>query len=211
MRSACAILLPWFLLSCAGADEGTSGDDDDDDTPSDTDDRTSPDVEPPACDQPKVSVCGDESSVVQGHVRLAEGITPNQGDLFVALNHEIYEGPFGGGYHISTVISNANLSEPVPFVLDMCENGVMWTEENGPYTLIAILDQNGNQDSANMLADAGEPAGRLANLQLSCSHDPLCLDLELDCTGEDCTAFTNATCDESISASCPSAFALCNY
>jgi hypothetical protein len=209
--------LSWIVLSvvcvgCGGADNGTSASGDDDDATDDGSATSLPETEPPACDSPMTSLCGNQSSIVQGHVRLAEGIEPVTGTLFLALNHEIYEGSLGGGYHMHTLIPNADLSEPVPFAIDMCADGEMWTEENGPYTLIAILDKNGNQSPGDMLPEGGEPSTRIADLDLSCSADALCLDVVLDCIdGADCVSFADETCDPNDEGHCGSDFSLCTF
>jgi hypothetical protein len=103
-----------------------------------------------------------------------------------------------------------DLGEPVPFALDMCDEGVaMWTEENCTYGLVVILDQNGNQGWDNMLPDVGEAATRVPALRVSCDEEPPCLDIVLDCTdGPSCVTFGAAGCGCEPS-SCGSDFALC--
>lgn len=182
------------------------------DDPAPTDSGTEPTTPPPpACDATVRSSCDNPSSIVQGHVRLGDGIDVTQGDLYIALMHEAYDGAVGGGYHIATRIPNADLSEPVPFAFDMCAGGEMWTEENCTYSLQVILDQNGDQSETNVLPSRGEPSARVAEVRVSCSEAPPCLDVVLDCMdGPTCTSFDSLPTCECETASCASPIVLCN-
>src|SRR5262245_32312462 len=123
--------LTWFVpvvcVACGGTDSGTPSSGNNDGSETDGGHTSLPTVAPPACDNDMFSLCGNPSSIVQGQVRLAPGIDPTPGTLFLALNHEVYEGSLGGGYHIHTLIPQVDLSEPVPFAIDMCADGEMWT------------------------------------------------------------------------------------
>lgn len=159
------------------------------------------------------SACDNPASVIRGQVRLAPGSTgPTTGTLFVALAHEAYSGEAGGGYHIDITIPSVDLAAgPVPFELDMCLGGAMWSEENCDYGLVAILDQADDQAWDNLAPAPGEPATRIPHLALSCGDAAgPCLDVVLDCTdGASCVAFSSpATCACSED-SCPSDYALC--
>lgn len=200
----------WVFLAAAAACSGTdtAADENDDTTDADTP-ETPPGPPAPECDLSVQSTCGNDASIVQGHVRLGEGITETEGDLYLALNHEAYAGSLGGGYHIFDVIRNVDLSEPVPFAIDMCAGGAMWSDRNCSYTLIAILDLNGNQNAENALADAGEPSGRATGITLSCLGESPCVDVVLDCTDADCTSFSDAAC-ECSDQECPSIAEICN-
>jgi hypothetical protein len=97
-----AVLLPLLLAACSGnGDEVTPpiGETDDTDT------TAPPEPTGPACDLNQQSGCGTQNSVVRGSVRLAEGVdVAPGGDLFISLNHEGYDGDFGGGYHIHVTL-----------------------------------------------------------------------------------------------------------
>lgn len=125
--------------------------------------------------------------------------------------HEAYNGSQGGGYHFSHSMPRVDLTEPVPFAFDMCLGGEMWTEENCRYSLQVILDQDGDQGPKNVLPDRGEPATRVTELRVSCTEEPLCLDVVLDCTdGPTCASFTelpSCTCEQ---PSCASPIAICS-
>src|SRR5262245_14393393 len=117
----------WVVLAVAVACSGSDGTpDENDDTPDDASPATPPPPPPPECDAEVDSACGNDASVVQGQVRLGEGITETEGDLFLALNHEATAGSTGGLFHWLDILRDVDLSEPVPFTLDMCEGGPMW-------------------------------------------------------------------------------------
>ena len=194
------------LVGCGGSTASPPGSD----APSQDSGTTVIETPPPACDAMMTSACGNPSSIVQGHVRLGDGIDVTRGDLLVALMHEAYNGNAGGGYHYAITIPNADLSEPVPFMFDMCAGGEMWTEENCTYALQVILDQDGDQSSVNVLPDVGEPSARVAELRVSCHEAPLCLDVVLDCVdGASCTAFDELPACECETTSCGSPIAIC--
>jgi len=202
-RLLCA-LATLSLLACA--DEVAV---DEPDATVDTDSSTSSGLS--ACDQPLKSACSDRSSVIRGQVTLGGGLTASTGDLFVALVHEVIGGADGGAYHTSVAVQGVDLSEPVPFALDMCAGGRMWSEENCEYSLQVILDLNGNQGPLNLLPDPGEPAHRVKGIWLSCAEASPCLDVVLDCdSGADCATFddlSDCACD---ATSCDSEFGLCS-
>ncbi len=203
----------WVVLAVAAACTG-------EETPSENNDDTTGDEtsEPPAgppepeCDLEVESACNNDASIVQGHVRLAEGLTTEtEGNLYLALNHEAYAGAIGGGYHIFDVIRDVDLSEPVPFAIDMCAGGQMWSDTNCTYTLIAILDLNEDQSAENALPDEGEPTGRAVDITLTCDGEAPCVDIVLDCTdGADCAKFDDAACS-CDPAGCSSIASICGY
>ena len=113
--------------------------------------------------------------------------------------------------HIGADLGEVDLDAgPIDFELDMCAGGSMWSEENCSYQLIAVIDTNGNQTSSNMVPDAGELAGRIASLDVSCHAETECLDLVIDCAGPDCVRFEDKTtacaCDPD---SCNSEYVTC--
>jgi len=202
----------WVVLAvtaCTGG--GTPSEENDDDNTADETPETPPGPPEPECDLDVDSACGNDASVVQGQVRLEEGLTTEtEGNLYLALNHEAYAGAIGGGYHIFDVIRDVDLSEPVPFALDMCAGGAMWSDTNCTYTLIAILDLNEDQSAENALPDAGEPTGRAVDITLSCDGEAPCLDVVLDCVdGADCASFTDAECSCDPQG-CSSITSICN-
>lgn len=105
------------------------------------------------------------------------------------MMHAAMGDPEDAGHpHFLWTFPDVDLSEPVPFRVDMCDgNAVMWSEENCGFNLIALLDTNGNNGlsgPAMFHPDVGEPTGLVPLFDLSCHADgPTCLGtLELTCT-----------------------------
>jgi hypothetical protein len=208
-------LLSVLVLTVACTDSKVhTGDDEnpDDSTPSGGTDDSGKEAYEPDCPAPGPSACGNEASVLRGTVRLAPALTPKNtsGDLFIALAHEAYGGGKGGGYHFHTIENGVDLAAgPVPFELDMCAGGEMWTEENCTYGLVVVLDGNGNNGPHLFLPDEGEPAARVPELTVSCTGESPCLDVVLDCVdGDTCVSFAEQTCT-CADETCNSDFALC--
>jgi hypothetical protein len=135
------------------------------------------------------SACGNPNSVVRGTATLAVEGGPTVGNLLVLLNHEYLGGGADGGVpHTGVYWENVELANgPVPFEVDMCSNGEMWSEENCEFVLHVTLDLD-----ADNTIDPGEPTGTTTALFLSCSAESPCLDITLDCTdGVACTAFAD--------------------
>lgn len=203
----CCLML---LAACGGPDTSADDDDDGGDTPGDTtDDSGEVALE---CGEPRASVCGSEAAIVRGQVRLSPDLETDvtEGTLVVVLTHEAYSGNIGGGYHIDTR-QTVDLAEgAAEFQFDMCEGGEMWTEENCDYSLLVMLDTNGNNNASNYLPDPGEPATRYAGLQLSCDAESPCLDIVLDCVdGPDCVTFTSPSTCTCAEDSCNSPIVIC--
>jgi hypothetical protein len=98
----------------------------------------------------------------------------------------------------------------VPFALDMCEGGAMWSDTNCSYTVIAILDLNKDQSDQNALPDEGEPTGRAVDITFSCDGEAPCVDIVLDCIdGPDCATFSDAECS-CDPAGCSSIASICS-
>jgi hypothetical protein len=158
-------------------------------------DAAPPDMAPQlTCGAPKASACSNPASVVRGMVRLGPGVVPTStaGQLVVALTHyREGEGSFGGYPHAGITIPTIDLAKgPVPFQVDMCSNGEMWSEDNCEYNLIVILDTNKNNGFDQLLPDPGEAATRIGNVLLSCTGESQCMDVVLDCTaGASCTQY----------------------
>ncbi len=141
-------------------------------------------------------------------------MTPDStsGNLVIGLTHyRLGSGDTGGAYHTHAVVSGVDLAAGATreFSLDMCGGGGMWSEDNCEYQLIAILDQNGNNESGfNMIPDPGEPSGVIP-IELSCNGSSPCVDLVLDCMGSSCTAFTDPGACSCAPQSCGSDFVTC--
>lgn len=200
------LLLLCSLSAAVGC--GASDKDDDDDGNDD-----SGDVLALECAEPAYTVCGNDASVVRGHISLGDQIegVSTKGNLFIALTHDAYSASLGGGYHTSTVVREVDLADgPVEFSLDMCEGSAMWSEENCDYGLVVILDQDSDQHSGNLLPDVGEPATRYGPIVLSCDGESPCLDIRLDCLdGESCVQFTSPSECACSEDSCGSTYAIC--
>lgn len=133
------------------------------------------------------SACGNPNSVVRGMATLAVPDGPTAGNLLVLLNHEYLGGGADGGVpHTGVFWTDVELGNgPVPFEVDMCSNGEMWSEENCEFVLHVTLDLD-----ADNTIDPGEPTGTATGLWLSCTAEGPCLDITMDCTdGVACTAF----------------------
>lgn len=158
-------------------------------------------------------LCGDRAAIIRALVSIPSGASVTTGTLFVGLTHEyLGSGSAGGVYHISTTVPNVDLADgPVSVELDMCQGGVMWSEENCSYQLFAFLDQDGNASSGNLLPDPGEPASRQKGVELSCSGKSECYELELKCeAGASCVQFDEPTdACECAADSCASDFVTC--
>ncbi|HWB74358.1 MAG TPA: hypothetical protein VG755_05370 [Nannocystaceae bacterium] len=138
------------------------------------------------CDPPLTqSACGNPNSIVRGTATVGDG-APTTGTLLLALTHQyLGDGASGGIYHISATIPAVDFAAgPVPFELDMCAGGEMWSEENCEFQISVALDANDNG-----VIDAGDPTGKQF-VFVSCTGDNPCLELALDCTdGTSCVAF----------------------
>jgi len=179
---------------------------------SDTDlDTQAPD---PTCDPPGPTSCDNPHASIRGEVRLADDAPEGsrQGRLYVALMHEwLGQGAAGGVPHTGVDLGQVDLTQgPVPFELDMCTGGIMWSEENCSYQLVAVVDTNGNQTATNIAPDPGELSGRVQDLSISCSQETDCLEVVVDCAGPDCVAFDDPTTACACAPeSCGSEFVTC--
>lgn len=149
------------------------------------------------CEPPDLtSTCANPNSIVRGVVVLGVDDVPTTGTLRIHLNHEYLGGGATGGIaHSSTYVSEVDLAAgPVAFAVDMCVAGEMWSEENCGFMLHVTLDAD-----ADGSLDPGEPTGSVP-LFLSCTGDPLCTEVVLDCIdGSSCVAF-----DDPPYCGCPS-------
>ena len=164
------------------------------------------------CAPPAASACGNPASIIRGVAHLAPGVVPagTSGTLYVALTHvSLGSGSYGGVFHYDTTVPVSDVTAGVEFAIDMCNGGEMWSEENGQFNLITILDLNGNQNLNNLLPDPGEAAHREV-VSVSCTGMSPCLDIGLDCTaGSSCTSFPDAAC-QCPAGTCPSIFTSCS-
>ena len=200
-----------LTVACTDSKVHGPGENTDDSAPTGGDDSGS-EAYVPECPAPGPSVCDNEASMLRGTVRLAPGLSPKNtsGDLFIALAHETYAGNQGGGYHIHTLEQGVDLAAgPASFELDMCAGAAMWSEENGTYGLVVVLDANGNNGAHLFLPDEGEPATRVAGLDVSCHGESPCMDVVLDCVeGRSCVTFADEPCTTG-DETCSSHYALC--
>ena len=90
-------------------------------------------------------------------------------------------------------------SGAVPFALDMCATGSsMWSEENGAFHLVLMLDENGandldnatsNEDAIVIATPAKGELTKMVNVDISCAGSSACLDVKVDCAGPSCLTF----------------------
>lgn len=154
---------------------------------------------------------GGDSSIVRGVARFDRTLLSGSGKptLTLFLRHsfvlEKAEDKVGGRLHAAKRIAlrESQLeSGVVPFEIDMCLFGVeMWSEENGDFNLVAILDETGAHDidKAKNASEAlkiqtpadGELVKMVSGIRLSCHGESPCLDVPLDCAdGTKCTTIT---------------------
>jgi hypothetical protein len=190
-------------------------------------DAGQPDAGPPVCGAATItSSCGD-SALVRGVAHFDPARVPDGGVpvLRLALRHSFVllggEEQIGGRLHANISVPVTDVaSGSVPFAIDMCLYGTaMWSEENGAFHLIGILDLNGNNDLdqaqsndeaiAMGHADYYEPAGML-DLSISCHQPSPCVSLPLDCIdGTNCTLVTPLNACTKTTPSCPSDDSFC--
>ncbi|AKU95441.1 hypothetical protein AKJ09_02105 [Labilithrix luteola] len=98
----------------------------------------------------------------------------------------------------------------VPFEIDMCELDVAaWSEENGTFNLVVILDENDAHDVvtardgyAYQMPKVGELAKLISGIEISCHGTSPCIDVPLDCN--DGIGCTNITPIEHVTCRLPS-------
>ena len=154
---------------------------------------------------PSKSSCGD-SAWVRGTAHfdpslLKAGSAPI---LRVVLRHGFTmvkgEETIGGRLHAyaSVPVKNPAAGE-VTFAIDMCDTGTsMWSEENGAFHLVLILDENGDNDLDNATSNEdaiviGTPTKgelvKMVDVDVSCKGTSACLDVKVDCSGASCLTF----------------------
>ena len=107
----------------------------------------------------------------------------------------------------------------VPFAIDMCDLGTsMWSEENGAFHLVLILDENGDNDLDNATSNEdsiviGTPSKgelvKMVDVDVSCNAPSACLDVKVDCTGASCLTFQPVKACAKKTPGCNSDSAFC--
>jgi len=172
------------------------------------------------------SGCDNAGSWVRGiahfdPARVPAGTLPI---LRVALRHSFVlasgEETIGGRLHafLSVPVGDVSTGQ-VPFVIDMCDGAAMWSEENGAFHVVLILDNNHNNDVdrartldealAASTPDVGELT-KVVDVDVSCNAPSPCLDVTLDCAdGKACTTFQPITACTKKAPGCKSISAYC--
>jgi hypothetical protein len=177
------------------------------DDPSATPDGGGTDSGSACAPPPSKSTCGD-NAWVRGTARFDPALLKagSKPILRVVLRHGFTlvkgEETIGGRLHewASFPVKDPTSGE-VAFAIDMCGSGTaMWSEENGAFHLVLILDENCDNDLDNATSNEdaiviGTPTkgeyAKMVDVDVSCKATaPACLDVKLDCTGESCLAFT---------------------
>lgn len=153
---------------------------------------------------PSKSTCGD-SAWVRGTAHFDPSLLKagSKPILRVVLRHGFVlvkgEETIGGRLHAyaSIPVKDPSTGE-IPFAVDMCQSGTaMWSEENGAFHLVLILDENGDNDLDNATSNEdavviGTPTMgehvKMLDVDVSCKAAPACLDVKLDCSGASCLA-----------------------
>jgi hypothetical protein len=151
---------------------------------------------------PSKSTCG-ESAWVRGvaHFDPAKLTGGSKPVLRVALRHAFVlvrgEETIGGRLHgyVSVPIKDPPRGEQA-FAIDMCDFGTsMWSEENGSFNLVVIIDENDDNDLDKATTNEqaiviGTPSknelSKLQTVDISCNGKSACLDVKVDCTGTSC-------------------------
>ncbi len=175
---------------------------------------------------PRKSACGVEGSWVRGTAhfdpsKLKAGGKPV---LRVVLRHQFAllkgEETIGGRLH---AFASVPLSDPSKgeqsFAIDMCDLGTaMWSEENGAFHLVLIIDENDDNDldKATSNDDAiviGKPTTgeltKMLDVDVSCHAPASCIDVDVDCVGTSCLTFTPVKSCKPKLPSCTSDDAFC--
>jgi hypothetical protein len=176
---------------------------------------------------PKKSACKNGGSWVRGvaHFDPSHFKAGSKPVLRVVLRHSfaLYKGEenIGGRLHAwaSFPVADPTKGE-VGFALDMCSTGTaMWSEENGAFHLVLILDEDGNNDlddatsneKAVIVATPGvKELVKMVDVDLSCNAPSPCLDVNIDCTGgASCTTIEPMKSCKRKATGCKSDSAFC--
>jgi hypothetical protein len=183
----------------------------------------------PTCEPvQKESRCKNGGAIVRATVHFDPSARkPGKGApaLVVFLRHAFalvpIESTVGGRLHVYKRIklsADQLASGNVSIEVDLCQGGTaMWSEENGPFNLVSILDENGAHDPqtatdeyAFQTPQQGELAKISSDIDVSCNKESPCVDVNLDCAdGASCTTFKPITHVECKMPACASADSFC--
>jgi hypothetical protein len=135
--------------------------------------------------------------------------------LRVVLRHSFAlvkgEEKIGGRLHgwTSVPIDDPSAGE-VSFAIDMAENHTMWSEGNGTFHVVLIIDEDDNNNldfvttqTEAMVAGVVGPneLAKIVDVDISCHAPSPCLDVQIDCVGASCTEITPVkTCKKKLPA-----------
>jgi hypothetical protein len=175
---------------------------------------------------PRKSGCGIEGSWIRGtaHFDASKLKAGGKPVLRVVLRHQFAlvkgEETIGGRLHayVSVPLTDPSKGEQA-FAVDMCDLGTaMWSEENGAFHLVFIIDENGDNDldTATSNEDAvviGTPTmgelTKMVDVDVSCHAPASCLDVNVDCVGAACLTFAPIKSCKPKLPSCKSDDAFC--
>jgi hypothetical protein len=227
MKSVPLVVFAVAVLACSSAGEATSV------KVVDTPDAEAPVVEvvEPACGEiQKASRCKSSepgAAVVRALVRFdpaARVAGKGKPTLALFLRHSFIvekgEAQIGGrlhGYKRIPLTAEQLATGEVAIEIDMCGLGTaMWSEENGMFHLVAILDENDahNVASADNPVVAQTPVEgelvKMVDVEVSCTKPSPCLALNLDCIGGTaCTKFQPITSLACAAQTCNSESSFC--
>jgi hypothetical protein len=156
---------------------------------------------------PSKSNCESQGAWVRGiaHFDPSKVKAGSKPVLRVTLRHSFImvkgEEAIGGRLHGWSSVPIADPAKgEVPFAIDMCDLGTsMWSEENGVFHVVLIVDENGDNDLDNATSNEdaiamGIPSMgelvKMVDVDVSCHALSPCVDVKLDCTGgAACTTF----------------------
>jgi hypothetical protein len=145
---------------------------------------------------------GNTGSVVRGIARFDASRfagSSKKPKLQIWMHHTFIlyddEAKLGGHPHAYKTVDVDLAKGEARFAIDMCELGrAMWSEENcGPFNLVLMLDEDGDNDPDNgqtaVIPTKGELV-KMTQVEISCHKPSPCIEVTLDCTnGEACTTF----------------------
>lgn len=171
-------------------------------------------VEPPQPDLcpvavPSPSVSGNDGAWVRGVAHwdpshFKPGAKPV---LRVVLRHAFAlvagEEKIGGRLHGWTSIPIEDPSTgSIPFAIDMAKTHTMWSEGNGVFHVVFIIDEDGSNDlddattmaeSLVMATPGPNELVKIADVDISCHAPSPCIDVDVDCSGGKCLEITPVT------------------
>lgn len=193
----------------------------------DPSDAGAPDAAPSCAPPPKKSNCASEGAWVRGvaHFDPTKLKADSKAVLRVVLRHGFIMVPgeeaIGGRLHAWASIPIADRAKgEVPFAIDMCDLGTsMWSEENGAFHLVLMIDENDDNDldqatsNESSLAIGMPTPGELVKMvdvDVSCNAPSACVDVNVDCVGgAACTTITPVKSCKKTTPGCDSDSAFC--